>query len=319
MKGMTAAGLLLLFSLPVFADQASSAIYEEVETQSADIWSEGSRMSATVFFPSSANDGDKLPAIVMAHGWGGTAASLSRDAYAFAQGGYFVLTFDYRGWGDSDGRVIVLERDVGAELNGALPEGTFMARVQELRGIVDPVDMLADWQNAIHWLHGEPRVDASRIGLWGTSLSGGFVVELAMRDPRVRAVHSQVGFMTGRDFGITDAARNEAARRARGEIGYPAANARVIGNLRGAPIMSRFADYSPADHINQAGDTPLQFVLADQEELFPNSEHGILAHERYEGPKRLVIIPEIRHYGIYNEAWQASNDLALEWFNQHLR
>src|SRR5262245_12394336 len=82
------------------------SVPDNIEARATDIWSEGTRMSATVFRPNPA-DADKLPTILMAHGWGGTAAALTRDAVAFAQAGYLVVTFDYRGWGKSDSRVIL--------------------------------------------------------------------------------------------------------------------------------------------------------------------------------------------------------------------
>lgn len=33
-----------------------------------------------------------------------------------------------------------------------------------------------------------------------------------------------------------------------------------------------------------------------------NRTNGILAYEHVQGPKKVVIIPGITHYGIYNEA-----------------
>jgi hypothetical protein len=52
---------------------------------------------------------------------------------------------------------------------------------------------------------------------------------------------------------------------------------------------------------------------------FDNRGHGILAHERAKGPKKLVTIPNITHYGIYGEARQQSVKLAIEWFDAHLK
>lgn len=306
----------LLFCLVLPFKAHTQQIPDTVNVRSVDIWSEGTRMSGTVFTPSGIAGTEQLPTILMAHGWGGVASQLVRDALAFAEAGYLVVTFDYRGWGDSDGRIVA---------ESALPApdertaGAFSLPVREVREVVDPVDMLADWQNALHWLHGETQVDTDRIGLWGSSQSGGYVVEMAIRDPRVRAVHSQVGSLTGRHIGDTDEARDEATRRSRGELGYPDPGVRAVGNLRGAPISSRFYNYSPVDNVNAAGDTPLQFVLAENEELFDNREHAILAYDRYLGPKRLVVIPGITHYGIYREAWEQSKDLAIEWFDRHLK
>jgi dienelactone hydrolase len=310
-------GLLIMLAL-AFSGTVSAQADDPgraVATRAADIISEGTRMSATVFTPPGAGDDEQLPSILMAHGWGGVAAQLRRDAMAFAREGYLVVTFDYRGWGGSDGRIIPAEALPPAEQRQGAP---FTARVRELREIVDPVDMLADWQNALHWLHGEPQVDTDRIGLWGSSQSGGYVVEMAIREERVAAVHSQVGSLSGRGRAEAPEALPDATARARGELPWPEPGETVVGNLRGAPIDSRFANYEPARDINRAGRTPIQFVLAENEELFDNREHGILAHDNYEGPKNLVIIPGIMHYGVYRQAWQQANDLALEWFNRHL-
>jgi alpha-beta hydrolase superfamily lysophospholipase len=65
--------------------------------------------------------------------------------------------------------------------------------------------------------------------------------------------------------------------------------------------------------------TPALFVLAEQEELVDNRTNGIRAHERVKGPKKLVIIPGIKHYGIYNEARKQAVDEAIAWFRQHLK
>jgi dienelactone hydrolase len=307
--------LFTLLLLPL-SGHTQQQIPDDVQTRQVNIWSEGTRLSGTIYRSAALAPDTLQPTILMAHGWGGVAAQLTRDAVAFARAGYTVLTFDYRGWGESDGRIILANETAGLP---AERSGTLSAEVREIREIVDPVDMLTDWHNALHWLHGEPGVDVNRIGLWGSSQSGGYVVEMAIRDPRVKAVHSQVGSLSGRSIGDTDAARQEATARARWQLPYPEAGARVVGNLRGAPIAARFANYSPVDNITSISSTPIQFVLAENEELFDNREHGILAHERYQGPKRLVIIPGITHYGIYSTAWQQSSELAIEWFDQHLK
>lgn len=288
-------------------------IPDEVSTRAVDIWSEGTRMSGTVFKAKSA-PATPLPTILMAHGWGGTAAALTRDAVAFAQEGYLVVTFDYRGWGRSDSRMILVQPAPADR-----KDGRFVAEVQPVREVVDPVDMLTDWQNALHWLQGEAEVDKARIGIWGSSQSGGYVAEMATRDHRIKAVYSQVGAFSGHGLGTTREAYTDATKRARGEIGYPEPGLKVLGNLRGAPIYSRFANYAPVDHINDAGQIPIMIVVAENEELFDNREHGLLAYERYKGPKQLVVVPGIKHYGIYREAWPQAHKLAREWFDRNLK
>jgi dienelactone hydrolase len=277
----------------------------ELVYRKADIWSEGTRMSAEVFSLGSMA-GKKLPTIVMAHGWGGVKASLRPDAVLFAQSGYLVVTFDYRGWGDSDSRI-----------------AKFKGQAQDVREAVDPLDFGTDWLNAIHWVAGEPQCDMSRLGLWGSSFSGGLVVWAAERDPRVKVVHSQVGSLDGRWVVMNDAERAktyaEATKRARGEIGYPEPGAKVLGNLKGAPIRARFIDYAPVDEMARAPHCAMQFVIAGNEELFDNKDNGIKAYQRAMGPKNLVTVPNIKHYGIYYEARKEAQRLALEWYDKHLK
>src|SRR5262249_24268630 len=173
----------------------------------------------------------------MSHGWGGTAQQLRADAVVFARAGYLVVAFDYRGWGASDGRVVLTKPAARGK-----PGEPFTAEVKEIREIVDPLDQTTDLLNALHWVQGEKQCDGKRIGLWGTSYSGGHVAYAAARDPRVKATVSQVPSLDSRWVGLWPVRQQpleEATKRARGEIGYPEPGARVVGNLRGAPIRER--------------------------------------------------------------------------------
>src|SRR5579872_5302896 len=206
MMQMTKLWLPLTCAAAAFAQTAFTPP-ADIDYRRADMWSEGTRMSAEVFAPKSMA-GKKLPTILMAHGWGGVKASLRPDAVLFAQSGYLVLTFDYRGWGESDARI--------AKVKG---------QTQDVREVVDPLDFGTDWLNAIHWVAGEPQCDMGRLGLWGSSFSGGLVVWAAERDPRVKALHSQVGSLDGRWVVASEAERaktyEEATKMARGETKYP--------------------------------------------------------------------------------------------------
>src|SRR5262249_38761421 len=157
----------------------------------------------------------------------------------------------------------------------------------------------------------------------GSSYSGGHVVYAAARDARVKATVSQVPALDSRFVMQTKADREqtykEATQRARGEAGYPEPGAKVIGNLRGAPTRARLMNYAPAEDVDKAPNCAMLFILAEKEELFDNKYHGVKAHDRAKGPKKLVVIPNITHYGVYREARGQAQKLALEWYNQHLK
>src|SRR4030095_11770696 len=72
---------------------------EDVAFRTVSILSEGVRLHGEMFTPK-AKAGRKLPTIVMAHGWGGTASGFRTDAVQLVHAGYQVMTFDYRGWGE---------------------------------------------------------------------------------------------------------------------------------------------------------------------------------------------------------------------------
>ena len=293
-------------------------IPDSVEVRDVDIYSEGTRMSGQRF-ASKANQGKKLPTIIMAQGWGGVAASLRRDAAGFAEKGYLVLTFDYRGWGTSDSRVILTQKREPAEH----PNGRFTAEVQEVREVVAPLDMVIDWQNAVAFVVSDPQCDVDRLGLWGSSLSGGLVVSVAARDSRVKAIHSQVPALHGHWSMDTPAERKttltETTRRAHGELGYPEPRAKSVGNLIGAPIRFQFAAWNPIDEIDSLTNCAIQFVTAEKEELLDNKTNGNLAFERKKGAKNFFEVPAITHYGIYREAATRAHEMAQAWFDRYLK
>ena len=304
-------GLLLFGAALRFAHAAG------VEERNAVIVSEGVNLHATLYYPESAKP--PLPTIVMSHGWGGTAAMLRPQAADFAQAGYLVIAFDYRGWGESGARMI---RATPASAGNSI-DGRVSGEMRELREVVDPLDQALDIQNVIHWAMGEPAVDKTRLGLWGTSFSGGLIVYVAARDARVRALVSQVGYM-GQPIASAPPAALErsygdATRRARGELDYPPPGAREVGNLRGAPLREKFLLYAPVEDAAKVKNCAMLFIAAENEELFDNRQHPQLAYERANEPKRYVVIPGIAHYGIYGEAREQATRLAIDWFDQYLK
>lgn len=320
LAGVCCALLLPAARPPAAHGQAEAASYkpsEGIAFRRATVVSDGSRLAAEVFSPKEAGD-KALPTVVMSHGWGGTAQQLRPDAALFAKAGYLVVTFDYRGWGASEGRVV---------LTKAAPRGKtgepFSAEVKELREYVDPLEQTADLLNVLHWVQGEKQCDGKRIGLWGSSYSGGHVVYAAARDPRVKATVSQVPALDSRLMlqagPLREQMFQQATQRARGDVGYPPPGQRVIGNLRGAPILDKMLQYAPVEDAAKAPGCAMLFVLAEKEELFDNKDHGILAYERAKGPKKLVILPGLKHYDIYFTARKEAQRLALEWFDKYLK
>ena len=154
-----------------------------VERNTVTIWSDGTRMSGDIYRPKILNPEDKNPAIVFVHGTGGvkkTGFSIQL-ATAFAQNGYIFLNFDYRGWGESESKLLMLE---------AMPEpdakGEVTVKARAIRWQMDFQDQSVDIRNAIAFMTGEPNVDVDRIGIFGTSYGGGLATWTAANDHRVK-------------------------------------------------------------------------------------------------------------------------------------
>jgi len=130
--------------------------------------SHGTECAAWLYRPTGAKN---PPIIVMAHGFAAIRAlRLHEYAAAFAEAGYAVLVFDYRGWGDSAGE----------------PRRVLNIRAQH-----------QDWRAAVAYARGIEGVDTSRVVLWGSSFGGGHALHLAADDHKVAAVIAQVPHISG--------------------------------------------------------------------------------------------------------------------------
>jgi dienelactone hydrolase len=294
---------------------------EGISFRASSFFSDNVRLTAQWFHASNLA-GQTLPTVVMAHGWGGTAAGLRRDAVDLARAGYLVMLFDYRGWGDSDSRVVL----TGPRPTGVKPGETYASEVRELRGYIDPWEQTQDWFNAIAYATTQPMVDVNRVGIRGSSYSGGHVVYVAAHEPRVKALVAQVPGMVGLreppfEPDPAAAVRNSnlaAARLATGEAGYPAERAQTVGSLIGAPIGNKTIRYSPVLYAGRVSQ-PALFLMAEKEELFSNESAGIRACNAVTGPRKAVMIPEITHYGIYGAERELAIKSAIDWFDRYLK
>jgi len=117
--------------------------------------------------------GTTAPTVVMAHGYS-AVKEMYLDDYAevFAAAGLNALVYDNRNFGASDGQP---------------------------RQEIDPWAQVRDYRHAITYASTLPEVDAQRIGVWGSSYSGGHVLVVAAVDRRVKAVVSQVPLVSGHD------------------------------------------------------------------------------------------------------------------------
>jgi ABC-2 type transport system ATP-binding protein len=117
------------------------------------------------YLPDVASAGRPVPAVLLAHGFGGTKESVRTDAEELADLGYAVLTYTARGFGRSGGQIHLDNPDY------------------EVR----------DAQRLLDWLAERPevRTDAPgdpRVGVVGGSYGGALALLLAAQDQRVDAI-----------------------------------------------------------------------------------------------------------------------------------
>lgn len=270
----------------------------------------------------------RVPTVVMAHGFSAVKEMyLDRFAEVFAAGGLGALVFDNRNFGASDG---------------------------EPRQDIDPWAQVRDYRDAITFAGTVPEVDASRIGIWGSSYSGGHVLVVGAIDRRVKCVVSQVPLISGHrnarrlirsDFIAAVQAQFDADRLAR-YAGKAAAMIPVVaadpmapcalatpdswqwftetGKMR-APAwrnevtlrsVEMFTEYEPGAYIEWISPTPLMLVVAAGDHLTVSDE-ALAAYNRALEPKRLVLLPD-GHFDAYVKGFDLASRPARDWFVQHL-
>ncbi|MGY2085290.1 alpha/beta fold hydrolase [Blastococcus sp. SYSU DS0539] len=166
-----AAAALLALALPtgllVLAPPVGAA---EVGTEEARVPSgsgdDAVELDTTLYLPGT---DDPAPAVVLAHGFGGSKRSVADEATALAERGYVVLTYSARGFGQSTGRI---------GLNDPRYEVDDLSTLLDLLAEREEVELDAD---------GDPRV-----GVAGGSYGGALALLGAAYDERVDAIAPQI-------------------------------------------------------------------------------------------------------------------------------
>jgi dipeptidyl aminopeptidase/acylaminoacyl peptidase len=126
------------------------------------------KVAARVYRP--AAEEDHQTGIVMCHGFGGIKESVLLGlATRLAEAGYTALTFDFRGFGGTEGPV----------------------------GRLVPDEQVEDTVHALEFLAQEGSVDPNRIGLYGTSFGGGIAALAAAYSDRPKALAVSVPVTSG--------------------------------------------------------------------------------------------------------------------------
>ncbi|MEO3756910.1 alpha/beta fold hydrolase [Mycobacterium sp. B14F4] len=231
-------------------------------TEQISFPSAGSVIAGVLYRPTSTPA--PMPAVVLAHGFSGTMDWIVPDfAERFAEGGLAALVFDYRHLGLSGG---------------------------EPRQLIDSRRQVEDLRNAVTYMRSRPDIDASRIALWGTSLGGSHVLNVAAADPAIAAVVANV---PGFDLVVGVRGRHVPAHMKLGAVRIVAATTRLLGAAvvdaaRGALGLRPF--YIPVyGKLGRAvfSDPELAGLFADVERYAPTWRNRVT-------PRFLFIAPRYR-------------------------
>jgi len=149
------AGLALV---PISA-QADSVIVKSIAT------APGVAIDTSLYLPGKS----PAPAILIAHGFGGSKDSVASDAKYFVSKGYVVLTWTARGFGKSTGEIAMNSVD---------------AEVKDTRALIS---YLAKSKYVSQDKAGDPRV-----GIMGSSYGGANALMTASQDARIDAVIADI-------------------------------------------------------------------------------------------------------------------------------
>ena len=270
----------------------------------------------------------RVPTIVMAHGFSAVKEMyLDKFAEVLATAGLAALVFDNRNFGESEG----------------------MPRQE-----IDPWQQVRDYRDAITFAETLDGTDPDRIGIWGSSYSGGHVLVVGAIDRRVKCVAAQVPLISGHrnarrliraDLWAAVQGMFESDRRNRYQ-GKPPAMIPVVAEDPMAPAalptpdswtwftqtgrtrapnwrnevtlrsVEMFTEYEPGAYVRFVSPTPLLLVVALKDHLTVADE-ALAAYEQALEPKRLVALSG-GHFDAYVADFDAASGAARDWFVQHL-
>lgn len=298
---------------------AQEIIIYMVEILPVKFLSENAQISGALYL-SDLCAGSKVPGIVLCQGFAGTKEMLL-PAYAkkFAENGYVVLTFDYRGFGGSEGE-----------------PGRLVPKLQ-----------IEDIKSAISFLSSFEKVDVDRIGLWGTSYGGANAIVVASEDKRVKCLCVQLTFgdgervitanMTSEDISkFKDTLLRLHEKRELTGKEMMVSISKILSDEQSKKFFQEHLDefpvlktkipfltifetmnYKPEEYLKNLH-VPILIVGAEKDLVNPISETYSLYKSAPE-PKELAVINGATHFGLYDGDYleQAVNK-QLSWFGKHL-
>jgi fermentation-respiration switch protein FrsA (DUF1100 family) len=264
------------------------------------------------------------PVVVMSQGLGGHkewALPLLEDVLADA--GIATLTYDHRNFGESGG---------------------------EPRFEVDPQLQIRDCRSVVTYLTTRPEVDGSRVGVFGTSLSGGHAFVVGATDRRVGCIVALVPTVSGweqavRRFGHETLAQMRERWDADRMRRFNGAEPELVPHFQPDPddkvagrSMNRVTffesltadertywkneltlrslelcmEYEPGTYVARVSPTPLLMIVAEDDRQV-GTDLQLAAFARAFEPKKLVMTKG-GHYDVYRSEFEDAASATRDWF-----
>ena len=290
--------------------------------QPVTFYSEGFELVGDVYYPEDLQPGETRAGIVLCHGYTGVKdLYLPDNARVLNEAGYIVLTFDYKGWGDSEGS----------------------------KSRLAPYSRVYDVLAAVTFLGALPQVNEDAIGIYGTSYGGATVVWAGAIDARIKCVVSVVGIGHGARwmrsvrrpdewYDLLERSKADRVQRAqkgvsefveRSDILLPdrqsaelAAAQRRANPAAINTIPLEYVDdtllFNPEWVVDKIAPRPILFITSDNDRLVPPEESAQL-YARAGEPKKLVVLKGHGHYEVYQEpAFSEVMQPTVAWYQAHL-
>ena len=300
---------------------AHEKVWDEVE-----YYSDGRKIAGFLYRPKDWTPGDPpRPGIVVLHGYSGMKDIYGMDVPQWLwEEGYFVLSWDYPGFGVSEGE----------------------------RGRHRPMEQAQATYDSVTYLQTVEGVDPERIAFYGSSWGGANAIWCGAFDERVKVIVSAVMVSDGERWMRTVRRPHEwqsfkawveEAERKRVVTGektvapvgdimlldphtrdvfaeFHTKDARFVPeyDLESAAACWRFKPEWVARYI---APRPVLMVYAENDMLVPVAEQ-LECYEALGEPKKLVKIPKAQHYESYYfcnpELHEIQKAEALEWYRNYL-
>jgi pimeloyl-ACP methyl ester carboxylesterase len=276
--------------------------------------SDGLNLCAIVHTPSDLRAGERRPAFIILHGFGGNKDGHGQIVIAqqLTHWGYVTMRIDFRGCGESEGE----------------------------HGRILCLDQVADTSNAISYLAHRPEVDPERIALVGSSFGAAVAIYTAGADSRAAAVISSGGWGDGerkfrRQHPTPEAWARftqmlEDGRRYRERTGkslmvprfdiVPIPE-RLRRNMSAGSIMEFPAetaqsmyDFRADEMVDKISPRPLLLLHSANDSVTPTHE-SIELFKRAKQPAELYLLSDVDHF-MFNQENPRVARLVFDWLQR---